>query len=410
MLHVIEELRLPKQIFKIKYSKRSEMELSTLKSTPKSASIVLLCLLLTLINPALAIGQPASLRQKQEEASKVKKQLQSIDSELEVTVEEYNQAQLKLDQIHENIKKTKEDYKLTSKKFGRQKKLFNSRVVGIYKTGNISFASSLLGTKSFVHFLTHVGYLIQIGNQDYQLLQEIQQTKKELEETKKKLEIEEQSQIAHTKELQGRRSAIESQISERRSYLAAVETDLQAMIRAEEEREARTQAAEVRQRQQQQPAQNNNPQNQAPNNPNNNPNNGNDGAKAPTNPPKSNPAPPSSAPHSQVVSIAMQHLGKPYQWGAAGPDSFDCSGLVMYCYAQIGISLPHSAASQYNRGAKIARENLASGDLVFFGKSSVSHVGIYAGGGQYIHAPHTGDVVKVSSLNSRSDYYGACRP
>ncbi len=370
------------------------------------------------------MAQPVNLEQKKEEADRVKKQLQSIDNELDVTVEKYNQATVNLNQTQASIKQTKENLEKTSKRFSYQRKLLNQRIVNIYKNGDINFISTLVGTKSFAHFLTRLSCLIQISNQDLKLLREIQETKEELEKNKQKLEKEEKEQLALIKELGNKRNEIERQISDRKTFLAAVEADIQTMIREEEEREARTQAEEAQRLQQQQEqrteqnrqnnqlTQNNPNRNSPNNNQNNNRNqdNSKNGTEKPKDPPPSKPAPPKSAAHSDVVPIAMQQLGKPYQWGAAGPNAFDCSGLVMYCYAQIGISLPHSAAAQYNSGTHLSQEYLEAGDLVFFGKTGVSHVGIYVGGGKYIHAPRTGDVVKVSALSSRNDYYSACRP
>jgi cell wall-associated NlpC family hydrolase len=120
------------------------------------------------------------------------------------------------------------------------------------------------------------------------------------------------------------------------------------------------------------------------------------------------PAPPSR--YGGVVGIAMQYLGVPYVWGGASPSGFDCSGLIMYAYAQIGVSLPHHAASQYAMGVAVSRDALQPGDLVFF--NGLGHAGIYIGGGQFIHAPHTGDVVKISSLSDswyESTWVGARR-
>jgi len=106
--------------------------------------------------------------------------------------------------------------------------------------------------------------------------------------------------------------------------------------------------------------------------------------------------------HGQAVAIAMQYLGTPYVWGGASPGGFDCSGLVMYVYGQLGVSLPHNAAMQYGVGVAVPRSALEPGDLVFF--DGLGHVGIYVGNGAFIHAPHTGDVVRVSSL---SGYYSS---
>jgi cell wall-associated NlpC family hydrolase len=90
-------------------------------------------------------------------------------------------------------------------------------------------------------------------------------------------------------------------------------------------------------------------------------------------------------------------LGKPYEWAAAGPSSFDCSGLTMRAWQAGGVSLPHLAAGQYANTAHIPIADLQPGDLVFFG-SDLHHVGIYVGGGEMIHAPQTGQVVQYSNI------------
>jgi len=109
---------------------------------------------------------------------------------------------------------------------------------------------------------------------------------------------------------------------------------------------------------------------------------------------------------TMVALLALQHLGKPYVRGATGPDCFDCSGLVCYVFAQIGIRLPRVTFSQVIVGHAVSVAALAPGDLVFFHGNG--HVGIYLGGGWFVHAPHTGDVVKISALGTRSDV-SACR-
>jgi cell wall-associated NlpC family hydrolase len=110
----------------------------------------------------------------------------------------------------------------------------------------------------------------------------------------------------------------------------------------------------------------------------------------------------------QIVAIAQRYMGVPYVYGGASPSGFDCSGLVQYVFNQVGISIPRVAADQSKGGQAVSRDNLQPGDLVFFG-SPISHVGIYIGNGQYINAPKTGDVVKISSLSSRTDYNCARR-
>ncbi|HEU5269769.1 MAG TPA: NlpC/P60 family protein [Jatrophihabitans sp.] len=109
-----------------------------------------------------------------------------------------------------------------------------------------------------------------------------------------------------------------------------------------------------------------------------------------------------------AVQTARAQLGKPYSWGAAGPDSFDCSGLTMYAWGHAGVSLPHNAADQQGMGTSVSQSDLQPGDLVFFG-SPAYHVAIYIGDGMIIHAPTSGDVVKIVSLSSMPDYSGARR-
>lgn len=117
----------------------------------------------------------------------------------------------------------------------------------------------------------------------------------------------------------------------------------------------------------------------------------------------------------RAVAVAERFLGVPYVWGGASPlTGFDCSGLAMYVYAQLGISLTHYTGAQFTQGLRVSREELEPGDLVFFdGGADPQHEGIYIGGGRFIHAPHTGDVVKISSLDDAGygfGFVGGVRP
>ncbi|MET8862221.1 C40 family peptidase [Nonomuraea sp. NPDC004580] len=110
---------------------------------------------------------------------------------------------------------------------------------------------------------------------------------------------------------------------------------------------------------------------------------------------------------AQAARWALTQQLKPYVWGAEGPNSYDCSGLVMAAYQQVGISLPHYTGSQWTAGRHIDRSELRPGDLVFF-YSDLHHVGIYLGGGMMVHAPRTGDVVRIASIERRP-FAGAVR-
>ncbi|HNO46664.1 MAG TPA: C40 family peptidase, partial [Microthrixaceae bacterium] len=128
-------------------------------------------------------------------------------------------------------------------------------------------------------------------------------------------------------------------------------------------------------------------------------------APAPAKPAAPAPAPAPSLPVAPVgsgagaaIAAAQSVMGTPYRWAGASPSTgFDCSGLTMWAWARGGRSLPHSSSAQYAATQRISLDQLQPGDLVFF-NNPISHVGLYIGGGQMIHSPHTGDVVKISPI------------
>ena len=112
----------------------------------------------------------------------------------------------------------------------------------------------------------------------------------------------------------------------------------------------------------------------------------------------------------KAVEMALRYLGTPYVWAGSTPSGFDCSGFVMYVYGRLGVGLPHSSSALWGVGRAVSRDQLEPGDIVFF--NGLSHVGIYVGDGHFVHSPHTGDVVRVSSLGEdwyASTYDGARR-
>lgn len=119
-------------------------------------------------------------------------------------------------------------------------------------------------------------------------------------------------------------------------------------------------------------------------------------------------------PGRAVLQAAQSRIGSPYRYGGAGPDAFDCSGLVAYAYRQIGIAVPRTAAQQFAAATPVERSELQPGDLVFFRleSRSVSHVGVYAGDSRFVHAPQSGGNVRVASLEDdhfRRSFAGAGR-
>ena len=132
-------------------------------------------------------------------------------------------------------------------------------------------------------------------------------------------------------------------------------------------------------------------------------------APAPTAAPEPVYAAPAASPAAAVaVAEALRQLGKPYVFGAAGPDTFDCSGLMQWAWAKAGVSMPHYTVSQFHAFPRVSLNDLQPGDLIFF-SLSLGHVGMYIGNGSYVQAPRTGDVVKISNLSGRP-LVGAVRP
>lgn len=136
-------------------------------------------------------------------------------------------------------------------------------------------------------------------------------------------------------------------------------------------------------------------------------------------PPKPKPAPPPaeiaaslppSAPQAARAAVAAAYrlLGRAYDYGSDGPDTFDCSGLTRFAWREGGVVLPHSSRAQFDSLPHVPRDQLEPGDLLFFGRP-IHHVGVYVGGGQMIHAPETGSTVEVTAA-SRGDFAGAARP
>lgn len=322
--------------------------------------------ILTLTSPAWAV--PTVLGEKQSKAREVKAEIDRIDEDLSLVVEEYNQARLALGNTQAQIAVNARKLAKARRDLARSKAILASRVEGIYRHGTINFIEVLFGAKSFDEFLLRLDLLCRIGRQDAQILRRIEASKKEIEKRKEELARQEKKQKATFAQIKARKNRIESEISRRNSLLSHVKDEIAQL----ERREAARQAALRRSY----------------------------GHYAYR---------PSRGSHSGVVAVAMAQLGKPYRYGAGGPDAFDCSGLTMYCYGQVGIRLPHSSSAQYGCGQRVSRSGLSPGDLVFFG-SPIHHVGLYIGGENFIHAPHTGATVRIQSLSSHGGYVGACRP
>ncbi len=305
-----------------------------------------------------------------------------------MAVEQYNQAYIRLINIQGKQFETAAELDQAKVDLAAGQERFDRRLAGIYKSGQgAGLLEVILSSRSFGDLLRAFNSVEVVSEHDATLLVEIKNDRRRVRRAKETFARQEISQKRVAVALDTKRDEIERSLKERRRALGEVNAD----IGAQEDELARLAQAQAPIRLQEDPA-------PAP-------------ASVPAPTPAFTPVPaPPGDKAAQVVSLARAQLGKPYVWAAAGPDSFDCSGLTMYVFAQVGISLPHSAEAQFNLGTHVSKDQLQPGDLIFGAHGGyIGHVGIYIGNDQYINAPQTGDVVKISILSARRNYIGAVR-
>jgi peptidoglycan DL-endopeptidase CwlO len=330
-----------------------------------------------------ANADPGSVASKQAQAQQVLAQIQQIDNSLGAAVEQYNLANVRLHRIEGDLRENRKQLTLARANLKISQKSLARRLVSAYtSTEDNSTLALLLGSTSFEDLLNRVETVNSTSTQDANIVRQVRSSKLAIQRHQLELRNAHAEQQRVVAQKAAQRHHIESQLATRRSLLSSIRGEIQRLKVAEAAQQRQlAAAAQARIADQTTPP------------------DGGIGIGAST-PEGSTVAPPNV--HGGVVGIAMQYLGVPYVWGGASPRGFDCSGLVMYVFAQIGVSLPHSSYAMFSMGTPVGLSQLQPGDLVFF--SGASHMGIYIGGGQFIHAPHTGDVVKISSLTG---YYAS---
>ncbi len=305
------------------------------------------------------------------QARAVKAQVDELDRQVELAAERYNEAAAKHRKLLEEKRVITARHKRLTKRMNVVQGHLNSRANSMYRQGPLGFVTVLLGSESFEEFASTWDILKDLNVSDAESVAELKDLRVEVKKARDRIAAKEKAAAKQVAVMKANKESIEARLAARKAKLRGLEAEIAALEAAEERARAARARAFV------------------------------------TVVDRSFP-PPTRAPRSEVVDIAMRYLGAPYVWAASGPNAFDCSGFTMFVYSQVGVSLPHSSRAQINCGERVSRSDLMPGDLVFFG-SPIHHVGMYVGGGRYIHAPRTGDVVKISSL-SRGDYAGACRP
>jgi len=338
------------------------------------ASVGLIAALVAAV-PATA----ASVSSKQAQAQQVLQQINAIDVDLERVVQAYDTAQTKLNTIVARQQLNRKLLAVARSNYAKAQAQLSSRLVDLYTSGDQSALEVLLGSVSLTDLLNRIDTVNRVSDQDARVVRQIVSFRGEIKRREAELAQARTAQEKIVAQKEAEKRTIEAKLAERRSLLSSIKSEIARLQRAEAARQQQLQAAAEQRLQ---------------------------GGSGGSGTPIGDPGP---SRYGGVVGIAMQYLGVPYVWGGASPSGFDCSGLVMYVFAQVGVSLPHSSYAQFGMGTPVSRSALQPGDLVFF--DGASHVGIYIGGGQFIHAPHTGSVVSIASLSGwySSSFAGARR-
>lgn len=360
-----------------------------------AAALVAVLVIAPLGAPVAALGAPsnAQIRAKQSEAAAANSKLQDLNDELELKQTDLQAVEEALSGTRAEIQATEERLAAAQTQLDQSQATLGDRADAMYRGGSADFLTVLLGTTDFDDFVSRLDLLNRITTADTDLIVQVSVARDSVSEARSALMNRETEEVALRNEAEARKRDVEVAVASQKAYVASLSAEIKTLVKAEEDRLAAA-AAELARR-----------------------------AEEAASHPDARPSDAGSlgSSHAAAVAEAKKYLGTPYLWGGTTPAGFDCSGFVRYCYAAIGISIPRTSRSQFTFGQFIppARTDLLEpGDLVFFAYGGdprqVHHVGMYVGGGVFIHSPGTGDRVKYSSLNdrisTRQDYVGAVRP
>lgn len=348
-----------------------------------------------IVTPVLAAPSVDDL--KKEKAAK-QNEVSSLQSQLTTLMGKVNTLESELIQTGEDITKAQSDLVVAQKKEKEQYAAMKKRIKYMYEAGNDSAFETLVTSDDFTDLLSKAEYVQNVHSYDRKQLQEYVETKQQISDLKDSLEKDqkelESKQVEYEKQGDNLNNLITSKSSEVANLDSEIQAAAEAAAREAAERAAREAAAKEAERQQAAASNHN-----AASTSNRNNTTSSSSASVATKPSHSSSSTTTSGTNANggsIVSRAYSQLGKPYVWGECGPNSFDCSGFVSYCltgsYTRLGTTLTFMGWTRVS--------NPQPGDVV----TTATHCGIYIGNGQMIHAPHTGDVVKVGPVQSGMIY------
>lgn len=327
---------------------------------------------------AAPASNPNSLKQVKDQRQELEIKVEKLDGQITDVMKQIDDNKKNIENTGKDIKQTQVDLVASEKNIKSQQELFNKRMRAMYVNGIDSYLGVLLQSGGVDDLISRVDTVKKIAGFDKKVISDLKNKKDTISEKKKELDnknnqlvtlqADNEKKLAKLNSDKAEQTKLIASLKDKEKLLAVADTAATKLITSAENKVEQIRAAAPR---------------------------------------ISRGTSSTSASSDAVVAYASNFLGTPYQYGGNGPDSFDCSGFTKYVYAHFGVDLPRIASDQQGAGTSVSRDQLQPGDLVFFG-SPAHHVGIYVGNGCYIHAPRTGDVVKISPLD-RSDYSGATR-
>lgn len=359
-----------------------------------------------IVTPVLAAPSVDDL--KKEKAAK-QSEVSSLQSQLTTLMGKVNTLESELIQTGEDITKAQGDLEVAQEKEKEQYAAMKKRIKYMYEAGNDSAFETLVTSEDFTDLLSKAEYVQNVHSYDRKQLQEYVETKQQISDLKDSLEKDQKELESKQVEYEKQGDNLNNLITSKSAEVANLDSEIQAAAEAAAReaaeraaREAAEKAAKEAERQQAAASNNNAASTSNRNNTTSNRNNTTSSSSSasvatkPSNSSSSTITSGTNANGGSIVSRAYSQLGKPYVWGACGPNSFDCSGFVSYCltgsYSRLGTTLTFMGWTRVS--------NPQPGDVV----TTATHCGIYIGNGQMIHAPHTGDVVKVGPVQSGMIY------
>ena len=349
----------------------------------KATFVGLLSVLVLLALVATAAAGPISA--KKQRLAAVQAKLDKVYAQSDLAVEQYNEATTKLENVDARIVRNQHLLKIAEYKLGVANDHLTSRARQVYKTDDAGIIDVVFASQTFDDLLTQLDVMQRLAQSDASIVHAAAADRQEVGDRRLALEADRKvavKLVAQRQESKNQVLALQSQLEGAAGGLKNEIADLEAKAAAAAKAKAEAAAAALAASQASASSGSSGSSGSS--------SSGGGGGTV---------VDPGGSGRSSVVAIAQRYLGVPYVWAGASPSGFDCSGLVMYCYAQIGIGLSHGATDQQRASTPVPLSALQPGDLVFFGSYSYSyHVGIYVGGGSMIHAPHTGAVVSYGSI------------